>query len=109
MQKKQQEDRYIRVAEMQDLLGGVSNVKAYAIIRQLNSELKSQGYITIAGRVSRPYALKRLGITIWERRSNNDNLVNYCSHFCSCKLGIKRRWDVEKLDESRRRKAKAIR
>jgi hypothetical protein len=49
---------------MQDLLGGVSNVKAYAIIRQLNSELKSQGYITIAGRVSRPYALKRLGITI---------------------------------------------
>ena len=64
MQKKQQEDRYIRVAEMQDLLGGVSNVKAYAIIRQLNSELKSQGYITIAGRVSRPYAIKRLGITI---------------------------------------------
>ena len=60
MQKKQQEDRYIRVAEMQDLLGGVSNVKAYAIIRQLNSELKSKGYITISGKVPVKYFMERL-------------------------------------------------
>ncbi|WKY46262.1 DNA-binding protein [Eubacteriaceae bacterium ES2] len=36
-------------------IAGVSKSKGYAIIRQLNSELEAQGFITIAGRVSRRY------------------------------------------------------
>ena len=34
---------------------GVSNGKAYEIIRQLNKELKARGFITIAGKVSRQF------------------------------------------------------
>lgn len=37
------------------LLLGVSMAKAYAIVRQCNEELKSKGYITVAGRVSARY------------------------------------------------------
>lgn len=33
----------------------ISEGKAYEIIRDLNKELKAQGYITIAGRVPRAY------------------------------------------------------
>ncbi|WP_099716722.1 MULTISPECIES: transcriptional regulator [unclassified Clostridium] len=34
---------------------GVSASKAYVIIRQFNNELKSKGYIVIAGRVPKKY------------------------------------------------------
>jgi len=34
---------------------GVSKPHAYRLIKQMNEELKKQGYITIAGRVSRKY------------------------------------------------------
>ena len=34
---------------------GVSESKAYKVIQKLNSELKANGYITIAGKVSRAY------------------------------------------------------
>ena len=33
----------------------ISIPMAYKIIRQLNSELNAQGYLTVAGRVSRVY------------------------------------------------------
>lgn len=33
----------------------ISVPMAYKIIRQLNSELNNQGYLTVAGRVSRAY------------------------------------------------------
>ena len=36
--------------------------KAYQIIREINEELKKEGYITIRGRVNKDYLLKRLGI-----------------------------------------------
>lgn len=36
--------------------------KAYQIIRQLNTELEKQGYLTIRGRININYLLKRLGI-----------------------------------------------
>ncbi len=36
--------------------------KAYQIIRELNEELKKEGYITIRGRINKDYLLKRLGI-----------------------------------------------
>ena len=34
---------------------GVSDGKAYGIIRQLNKELESRGFHTVTGRVSRQY------------------------------------------------------
>lgn len=34
---------------------GVSVGKGYAIIRELNKELKEQGYIVVAGKVSRKF------------------------------------------------------
>lgn len=34
---------------------GVSTSMAYRIIRNLNHELSRQGYVTVAGRVSRAY------------------------------------------------------
>lgn len=34
---------------------GISKSFAYKIVRQMNKELKSKGYLTIAGKVSRVY------------------------------------------------------
>ena len=39
---------------------GVSKGYAYRMIRQMNEELKSKGYLTVAGRVSRAYYLERI-------------------------------------------------
>lgn len=47
---------------------GISESKAYMIIKQLNDELKKKGYITVAGRVSRQYYQERTyGLTRTER------------------------------------------
>lgn len=45
---------YCDVKEVQEALG-ISEGMAYRIIRQLNDELKKQGFITVAGKVSRKY------------------------------------------------------
>lgn len=37
----------------------ISKSAAYKIVRELNNELKSKGFITIAGRVSRKYFTER--------------------------------------------------
>ncbi len=39
---------------------GVFKSYAYKIIQKLNSELKSQGFLTISGRVSKQYLLDRV-------------------------------------------------
>ena len=46
--------QFITAREVAEPLG-VSDGKAYAVIRELNGQLKAQGYITIAGKVSRAY------------------------------------------------------
>ena len=51
----------VKVQEVAERLN-CSTRKAYEIIRQLNNELKSKGYITIAGRVSRSYFEKKCGL-----------------------------------------------
>jgi len=45
---------FIRVDEVASELG-VSKSYAYKIVRELNDELKRKGFITIAGRVSKPF------------------------------------------------------
>ena len=51
-------DKYIQVKEVMEILH-ISDSKAYAIIRQLNNELKKKGFITVAGRVPRKYFNER--------------------------------------------------
>lgn len=49
---------YVDAKEVSQLLG-VSQSKAYQIIKQLNDDLKKDGYLTIAGKVSRAYFCKK--------------------------------------------------
>lgn len=50
--------QYITAAEIAEAIG-VSIGKAYAIIRELNGELKAQGYITISGKCPVAYFEKK--------------------------------------------------
>ena len=40
----------------------IQNTKAYAIIRQLNEELREKGYMTIRGCVPEKYLIERFGL-----------------------------------------------
>ena len=59
------ENRFIRADDVARELS-VSKPYAYKLIRQLNEELKAQGFITIAGRVNRQYFYERLYGTVQE-------------------------------------------
>ena len=39
---------------------GVSKSYAYRIVRRLNEEMKSKGYLTIPGRVNRQYFMEKV-------------------------------------------------
>lgn len=45
---------FITATEVAETMG-VSQGKAYAIIRELNAQLREKGYITISGKVNRRY------------------------------------------------------
>ena len=49
---------FMRVEEVAEELG-VSKSYAYKIVQKLNTELKSQGFITISGRENKQYFLER--------------------------------------------------
>ena len=49
---------FLMVTEVAQLLH-ISKSHAYKVIRRLNQELKTQGVVTIAGRISRSYLLER--------------------------------------------------
>ena len=49
-----QNNLFIRADEISNELG-VSIAYAYKLVRQLNTELAAQGFLTISGRVSRSY------------------------------------------------------
>ena len=51
----------IEVEDVQHLLK-IPQSTAYKIIRELNAELKQQGYYTIRGKIEETYLLKRFGI-----------------------------------------------
>ncbi len=52
----------LNVQDVVDYLN-VSTPMAYKIIRKLNDELRNQGYLTIAGRVSRAYFEQKVYLT----------------------------------------------
>lgn len=39
---------------------GVSKSYAYKIVQRLNAELKSMGYLTVAGRINRQYFMEKV-------------------------------------------------
>ena len=51
--------QYITATEVAEVLG-ISIGKAYKIIRQLNDELKKEGYITVAGKCSLQYFKEKI-------------------------------------------------
>lgn len=46
--------QFITAKEVAEIMG-VSEGKAYGVIRELNAQLRSQGYITISGKVNRAF------------------------------------------------------
>lgn len=46
--------QFITAKEVSEIMG-VSEGKAYSIIRELNSQLKEAGYITVQGKANRKY------------------------------------------------------
>ncbi len=52
------EKMYYDVHDVMEAMG-VSESKAYGIIKQLNVELKAKGYIVIPGKVSKAYFMEK--------------------------------------------------
>ena len=50
---------FLRVEDVATELG-ISKSYAYKIVRQLNSELKNMGYLTVAGRISKKYFMEKV-------------------------------------------------
>ena len=50
---------FMRVDEVARELG-VSKSYAYKVVQKLNDELKSMGYLTVAGRISKKYFMEKL-------------------------------------------------
>ena len=51
--------RFLTASDVAACLG-ISVSKAYRIIRELNTELKDQGYLTMAGKVSSSYFFQKI-------------------------------------------------
>lgn len=56
--RERMEKQVIGAKEVSEILG-VSSGKSYAIIRELNAELKSQGFITVAGKVPKKFFFEK--------------------------------------------------
>lgn len=52
-------DTFMRVDDVAAELG-VSKSYAYKIVQKLNAELKSMGYLTVAGRVNKLYFMEKV-------------------------------------------------
>lgn len=55
------ENKFLGAEEVAKTLG-VSTVTGYRIIKKLNDELKAQGYITVAGKISKRYFYEKVYI-----------------------------------------------
>ena len=53
------EKLFLKVEDVCEILG-CGRSKAYSVIRQLNSEMKQKGYITVTGRVNAKYFHERI-------------------------------------------------
>lgn len=53
----------IDVREVQDILR-VAESTAYSVIKRLNEELESKGYLTLRGKVEKKYLMQRYGLSM---------------------------------------------
>lgn len=60
------ENAFMRVDDVAQELG-VSKSYAYKIVQKLNTELKTQGYLTISGRINRKYFVEKFCYSKAER------------------------------------------
>lgn len=58
-----EEKRFLTASDIAKFMG-ISVPTAYKIIRKLNDELKANGYITIAGKVSKTFFEKKVYETV---------------------------------------------
>ena len=66
-----QEVMFIRADEAAEILG-ISKPYAYRLLRDMNDELKSKGYLVIPGRVSRKYFEEKFyGMCVVEKGGDN--------------------------------------
>ena len=56
---KAETDMFIKADEVSEVMG-ISRAYAYRLIKQLNDELNSKGYLVVQGRTSRQYFNERL-------------------------------------------------
>lgn len=68
-----QEKPYVTASELAETLD-ISMGKSYKIIRQLNSELAKNGFITVAGKCPRRY-LEKSGTGMASKWSNKGDIV----------------------------------
>ena len=59
---------FMRVDDVAEVLG-ISKSYAYKIVRDLNTELKAKGFITVSGRINRQYFLEK---TCYGTAHNNE-------------------------------------
>lgn len=57
------EKNFLNVTDVSDYMG-ISIPMAYKIIRILNDELKSKGFITVAGKINRRYFEQKVNGTL---------------------------------------------
>ena len=65
---------FLTAPEVAQLLH-ISTSHAYKVIHRLNQELKAQGYLTIAGRISRDYLLQRIVGKATEEEAQRDECL----------------------------------
>ncbi len=65
------DEQFLTVTEVAQLLH-ISRSYAYKVIRRLNQELRAQGMLIIAGRISRNYLLERTAAAP-KRKETEDN------------------------------------
>lgn len=61
---------FMKVQDVADELS-ISKSYAYKIVQKLNEEMKSQGFITISGRVNKQYFLERVCYGAADKRKTN--------------------------------------
>ena len=68
-----EETHFLTVTEAAQLLH-ISKSHAYKVIHRLNQELKAQGVLTIAGRISRSFLLERTAAPKHKEAEDNGGL-----------------------------------
>ncbi len=71
---KRYRSAFLTASEAAQLLH-ISTSHAYKVIHRLNQELKAQGFLTIAGRISRDYLLQRTRGKAAEKEAQRDECL----------------------------------